>query len=205
MSNPPIYDHLLAELEGVYEHGPDPALRAFHIPTGVYTDAARLEQEQRLMRSLPVAVVHVTQLAAPGACLVHDALGVPILITRARDGRLHAMVNVCRHRGTRLIEEPGFCKVRKGFHCVYHGWTYDLSGCLSHVPREELFPSLDKSSLSLTSLPVTERFGFVWVVATPGAGYDFDNFLDPLGPDLGPLGLENHVVFRRGTTTARAN
>ena len=115
------------------------------------------------------------------------------------------MLNVCRHRGTRLIEEPGFCKVRKSFHCVYHGWTYDLSGCLTHVPREELFPSLDKGSLSLTSLPVTERFGFVWVVGTPGRTYDFDAFLDPLEPDLEPLSLESHVVFRRGTTTARAN
>ena len=205
MSNPPIYEHLMAKLAGVYERGPDPALHDFHIPTEVYTDPGRLEQEQRLMRSLPMPVAHVTQLASPGACLVHDALGVPILVTRARDGGLHAMLNVCRHRGTRLIEEPGFCKVRKSFHCVYHGWTYDLSGCLSHVPREELFPSLDKGSLSLTSLPVTERFGFVWIVGTPGRTYDFDAFLDPLEPDLGPLALESHVVFRRGTTTARAN
>ena len=33
------------------------------------------------------------------------------------------------------------------------------------MPREELFPSLDKKKLSLARLPVTERFGFVWVVA----------------------------------------
>jgi nitrite reductase/ring-hydroxylating ferredoxin subunit len=45
---------------------------------------------------------------------VHDALGVPIVITRGREGALHAMLNVCRHRGTRLVEEAGFCKVRKG-------------------------------------------------------------------------------------------
>jgi Rieske 2Fe-2S family protein len=205
MSNPPIYEHLLEKLAEVYERGPDPALRDFHMPTKVYTDAARLEREQRLLRSLPIPVAHTTQLAAPGACLVHDALGVPILVARGRDGALHAMLNVCRHRGTRLIENPGFCKVRKGFHCVYHGWTYDLAGSLTHVPREEFFPSLDRNALSLTALPVSERFGFVWVVATPGETYDFDPFLDPLGPDLDPLGLENHVVFRRGTTTARTN
>jgi Rieske 2Fe-2S family protein len=205
MTNPRIYEHLLTKLAGVYERGPDPALHDFQIPTRVYTDPTRLAQEQRLMRSLPVPIGHVSQLASAGACLVHDALGVPILVARARDGTLRGMLNVCRHRGTRLIEEPGFCKVRKGFRCVYHGWTYDLSGRLTHVPREELFPSLDKKSLSLTSLPVTERFGFVWVVATPGDSYDFDAFLDPLEPDLGPLDLERHVVFRRGTTTARTN
>ena len=205
MKNPQIYEHLLERLVHVYENGPDPNLGVFHIPTSRYTDPERLEREQQVLRSLPTPVAHVSQLASPGSCLVHDALGVPILLVRGRDGALRAMLNVCRHRGTRLIESPGFCKVRKGFHCVYHGWTYDLEGALTHVPREELFPSLDKSCLGLTSLPVLERFGFVWVVAKPHEEYDFDTFLDPLEPDLAPLGLESHVVFRRAMTTAKTN
>jgi Rieske 2Fe-2S family protein len=205
MKNPPIYEHLLGKLVEVYERGPDPTQSVFQIDTEVYTDTARLEEERQLLRALPMPVAHVSQLAAPGACLVHDALDIPILVSRARDGDLRAMLNVCRHRGTRLIEDAGFCKAKKGFHCVYHGWSYDLEGNLTRVPRQELFPSLDKSALGLISLPVTERFGFVWVVATPSEGYDFDTFLDPLEPDLAPLKLESHVVFRRGTTTARTN
>jgi phenylpropionate dioxygenase-like ring-hydroxylating dioxygenase large terminal subunit len=152
---------------------------------------------------MPVA--HVSQLEGAGACLVHDGLGVPILVIRDQHGELQAMLNVCRHRGTRLVEEPGFCKVRKTLQCRYHGWTYDLTGSLVRVPREELFPTLDKSELALISLPVAERFGFAWVVGTPGSEYDFDSFLAPIEPDLGPLGLGSHVVFRRGTTTARSN
>ena len=193
MKNPEIHKQLLAKLVHTYENGADPALHDFQIPTSVYTDEAKLRGEQQLLRTLPIAVAHVSQLAGVGACLVHDGLGVPILITRDRDGELHAMLNVCRHRGTRLLEEPGFCKVRKSLQCRYHGWTYDLQGSLSHVPKQELFPTLDKAELGLVSLPVAERFGFVWVVATPGAGYDFDAFLGPLEPDLGGLGLESHV------------
>ena len=79
------------------------------------------------------------------------------MVTRDREGELHAMLNVCRHRGTRLVEESGFCKVRKGFHCRYHGWTYDIEGNLLDVPRQELFPTLDKSEHNLISLPATER------------------------------------------------
>jgi phenylpropionate dioxygenase-like ring-hydroxylating dioxygenase large terminal subunit len=205
MKNPAIYEHLLEELVRVYDEGPSTALGVFEMPVSAYTDEARLQSERELLRRLPMAVAHVSQLRAGGSCLVHDALGVPIVITRARDGELRAMLNVCRHRGTRLVEEPGFCKVRKGFHCRYHGWTYDLDGRLTQIPREELFPSLDKSTLNLARLPVTERFGFIWVVATPAPDYDFDAFLDSLEPDLGPLNLQNHVVFRRGTTTARTN
>lgn len=205
MKNPPIYEELVKKLVRVYDEGPSQSLGVSQNAVTVYTDQRRLESEQRLLRSLPIPMAHVSQLQGPGACLVHDGLGVPILIARDRDGALHAMLNVCRHRGTRLLEESGFCKVRKGFHCRYHGWAYDLDGALRQIPREELFPSLDKSTLHLRSLPVTERFGFVWLVATPAREYDFDAFLDPLEPDLGSLGLENHVVFRRATTTARTN
>lgn len=186
MTNPPIHEELVQKLVRVYDEGPNRSLGVFQIPVAAYTDQARLEAERRLLRSLPMPVAHVSQVQSAGSCLVHDALGVPILITRNREGELRAMLNVCRHRGTRLLEDAGFCNVRKGFHCRYHGWTYDLDGNLTQVPREELFPALDKRALSLRSLPVTERFGFVWVVATPGADHDFDAFLDPLEPDLGP-------------------
>jgi phenylpropionate dioxygenase-like ring-hydroxylating dioxygenase large terminal subunit len=205
MSNPPIYEDLLQKLVRVYEGSLDRKLTDFQIPTAAYTDESQLQAERRLLRALPMAVAHVSQLQTAGSCLVHDALGVPVVVTRDHEGELHAMLNVCRHRGTRLVAEAGFCKVRKRFHCRYHGWAYDIEGNLLNVPRQELFPTLDKSELKLVSLPVTERFGFVWVVATRGTEYDFDAFLDPLEPDLGPLNLESHVVFRRATTTARTN
>ena len=205
MKKSPIHGHLLEKLIDVYQGSLDPELTDFRIPTTVYTDESRLQAERRLLRALPMAVAHVSQLQATGACLVHDALGVPVMVTRNREGGLHAMLNVCRHRGTRLMEDAGFCKVRKGFRCRYHGWTYDIEGNLLTVPKQEMFPSLDKSEHNLISLPVAERFGFVWVVATPGLEYDFDAFLDPLEPDLGPLNLESHVVFRRATTTAHTN
>lgn len=204
-TNPPIYDRLLGELTAVYEGRLVPPLSEFQIPTKNYTDEALFQKERGLLRRLPIAVAHVSQLAAPGACLVHDALGAPIMILRNREGELRAMFNVCRHRGTRLLEDEGFCKVRKGFHCRYHGWTYDTDGKLLNIPKPELFPSLEKEAHGLVPVPVHERFGFVWVVATPGESYDFDSFLDPLQEDLGPLNLETHVVFRRGTTKKRTN
>lgn len=188
-----MYEELLEKLLRVYEGTLNPALGVFEIPVSTYTDEARLDAERALLRTIPMPVAHVSQLQSIGSCLVHDALGVPIVITRNRESELRAMLNVCRHRGTRLLEDTGFCRARKGFHCRYHGWTYDLDGNLTQIPREELFPSLDKSALNLRLLPVTERFGFVWVVATPAADYDFGTFLDPLEPDLGPLNLDSHL------------
>lgn len=177
----------------------------FEIPITVYTDGSKLEAERKLLRQLPIPLAHVSRLASPGSCLVHDALGVPIIVTRNRQGELRAMLNVCRHRGARLLEQEGFCQLRKSFRCHYHGWTYDTDGKLVHVPNEGLFSLLDKETRPLVALPVRERFGSIWVVATPGAQQDFDSFLDPLEEDLAPLNLENHVVFRRATATRHTN
>ncbi len=204
-SNFPVYDRLLRELTAVYQGKLKPPITEFQLPTKSYTDESLFDEERRLLRRLPIVVAHVSQLASPGACLVHDALGVPLIVLRNREGELRAMFNVCRHRGTRLLEDEGFCKVRKGFHCRYHGWAYDIDGKLVNVPKQELFPSLEKEAHNLVSVPVHERFGFVWVVATPGDEYDFGSFLDPLEEDLQPLKLETHVVFRRGTAVRRTN
>jgi len=204
-TQPPVYGRLVQELAEVYRGERTTTATEFRIPTRRYTGPARFQAETELLRRLPIVVAHASQLAEPGSCLVHDALGVPILLVRNREGELRAMFNVCRHRGTRLIENEGFCAVRKGFHCRYHGWTYDTDGRLTHVPKQELSPSLEKGKYGLVRLPVHERFGFVWVVATPGEAYDFDRFLDPLEGDLAPLQLESHTVFRRGTSLRKTH
>ena len=80
MKNPPIYEELVQKLVRVYDEGPSQSLGVFQNPVTAYTDQARLESEQRLLRSLPMPVAHVSQLPSAGSCLVHDALGVPILI-----------------------------------------------------------------------------------------------------------------------------
>src|SRR5262245_66435358 len=45
-----------------------------------------------------------------------------VILTRDGEGRLHALLNMCRHRGNRV------CRVDDGhaqrLMCSYHGWAY---------------------------------------------------------------------------------
>jgi phenylpropionate dioxygenase-like ring-hydroxylating dioxygenase large terminal subunit len=54
-----------------------------------------------------------------------------VLLTRFDDGSLHALVNRCAHRGNMLCREP-FGSVKK-LYCVYHAWSYNLKGDLTHA------------------------------------------------------------------------
>src|SRR5690606_6398708 len=72
-----------------------------------------------------------SELDEPGAFRVSSIADMGVVVTRGKDGQVHAFENRCAHRGSLLaLEERG--KV-KSFVCVYHNWSYDLDGTLTGV------------------------------------------------------------------------
>ena len=112
------------------------------------------------------------------------------------------MLNVCRHRGTRLVNETQ--GTAKAFVCRYHAWTYDLEGHLGHVPLERCFPTLERDDAALTELPIESRHGFLWVLPTPRATLDVASWLGDVDDDLASFGLSDHVVLHRSTKVREA-
>lgn len=173
----------------------------------VYTSPERLAAEHEvLFRELPILVGHASEVAAPGDFLTHDATGVPLLIVRGADGQARGFLNVCRHRGSRLVVEPRGHAA--SLSCRYHAWCYSLDGALSRVPRRECFPSLREEEAGLVPVPLAERAGLLWAV--PGRRgttfpLDLDAYLGPLLADFQSFGLEHHHVHRQVADTRRAN
>lgn len=166
-------------------------------PVSHYNNPERLEQEvDTLFRKFPIIVGHTEQIKEPGQYLTHNDSGTPMLITRNRAGGVKAFVNVCRHRGARVVNEP--CGKANTFACPYHGWTYDLDGKLRGMRQPQGFPELDKSTQGLVELPAFERFGLIWVQPSPTDEHiDIGAWLAPMAEQLGSLDLESHTVFRQ--------
>jgi Rieske 2Fe-2S family protein len=74
------------------------------------------------------------QIAAPGDYFVRALGDESVIITRDASGAVNALFNVCRHRGTRLCEQPEGHFVER-IQCPYHAWTYDLHGNLLAAPH----------------------------------------------------------------------
>jgi phenylpropionate dioxygenase-like ring-hydroxylating dioxygenase large terminal subunit len=96
-----------------------------------------------------------------------DFCGRSAVILRTPDLALSALVNVCRHRGSRIVDgDPAtglaYCIDGK-LRCPYHGWIYDTRGSLVHVPREEQYAGLDRAASGLTALQVASLDGWVFV------------------------------------------
>jgi phenylpropionate dioxygenase-like ring-hydroxylating dioxygenase large terminal subunit len=131
------------------------------LPYAWYVDeaVARLEQE-RIFRRTWQYVGHTGQAPEPGTFFAARCGDVPVLVTRARDGRLRAFLNVCRHRGSQLVDGEGR---RATIQCPYHAWTYDLDGSLRKAPRADVEPGFSTDGLGLVALAVETWGPFVFV------------------------------------------
>ena len=179
---------------------PDDAIRT--VPASVYTDPDYYARERSAIYDrLPQILCPSALLPDPGMAVPHDATGRPLLIARDSEGTTRVFLNVCRHRGTRLVEGSEV-QCTKKLVCPYHAWTYSTDGRLLALPRPDSFPGLDKSDYGLVELPSLESGGLIWFA--PSGNPDWSD-AETIGADMDAFGAADHVLFRRKTHTVRGN
>ncbi|MCP5025726.1 MAG: Rieske 2Fe-2S domain-containing protein [Actinomycetia bacterium] len=147
-------------------------------PTSAYTDPSRAEQEwHQLFRGHPQVIGLTGDIPDPGSFMTMDDLGMPILATRDDQGRFHAFINACRHRGT-AVESRERGTARR-FTCPFHAWVFSPDGALVGLPRADHFGEIDTSCHGLIELPSEERHGLLWVHPDPGESLDAAALLGP--------------------------
>jgi phenylpropionate dioxygenase-like ring-hydroxylating dioxygenase large terminal subunit len=158
------------------------------VPTSDYTDAERWSREMDLIfRRVPLMLALSAELPEPGAYKAMEVMGLPVLITRDKEGAVHAFLNVCSHRGAPVASEGhGRCA---RFTCAYHGWTFSNDGRLLAVTDREKFGDLDKTGYSLKALPCREKAGMIFVSLTPGAPLDLEEYYGSMLDDFEALGF----------------
>ncbi len=172
------------------------------VPATRYTDPAHFAAERSaLFDHLPQVLVPSALLPEPGMAVPHDGTGRPLLVTRDRTGKARVFLNVCQHRGTRLVE-GGEVQCAARLVCPYHAWTYGLDGSLIGLPRPDTFPGLDKSKHHLKELPACEAGGLIWFAPPNDADFSCAR---TLGDDFDAFGIGESHLFRRRTHTVRSN
>ena len=75
--------------------------------------------------------------------------GESIVIVRDKEHKLHALINVCRHRFCQVVED-GRGNINM-LVCPFHSWTYNLDGSLRAVGVQNI-AGMDKDKCRLPSL-----------------------------------------------------
>ena len=109
----------------------------------------------------------LSELSDPGDVMVGYAGDVPVVATRGDDGKLHAFVNVCRHRGYQVAEKN--TKKCKRLVCRYHAWSYRLNGQLANAPGSDAEDDFPVNQLGLLPVAIDQLGPWVFVNADPNA------------------------------------
>lgn len=192
-------NHRVAEL---LKNNLKPLAQARTLPGDVFTSEEIFREERRRIFDRSWwCVGREAELQNIGDYFVRDVLGESILVVRGSDG-LHAHYNVCRHRGSQMVQGAG-CGLAK-IMCPYHAWSYHLDGSLHAAPQLNTHPQPElKSELSLVPVNIGSHLGFVFVKLTD-SGPSFDEYSSTF-PDVARYRTSDLVTARRVVYDVAAN
>jgi Rieske 2Fe-2S family protein len=192
-------EHSELDLQGlIARHAPGRALeRAF------YTDPRIFERDlDRMLLRHWWCAAHESSVPRPGDYLLVELGTESVIIVRTGDGEIAALMNVCRHRGSRI------CSARSGkapagrFTCPYHAWSYDLHGRL--VVAREMAEPFDREDFGLKRLPVRVAEGLIFTTFA-AAPLDFAAAERALAQSAGVHGWGRAKVAHREIYSINAN
>ncbi|MDA0339861.1 MAG: aromatic ring-hydroxylating dioxygenase subunit alpha, partial [Proteobacteria bacterium] len=185
------YNGIAERIVAHYENNTtDMADGVLNVPLSAYLDPDQWQREIDLIfKKVPLVVALTCEMSNVGDYKALDIAGVPLLVTRGKDGEVRAFMNACRHRGTPVVEDG--CGHASRFTCPYHGWTYASDGRLLAVAEKEKFGDVDNATTGLVELPCAERVGFIFAILTPGLPIDLAGWMAGMDKDIAPHGFEN--------------
>jgi phenylpropionate dioxygenase-like ring-hydroxylating dioxygenase large terminal subunit len=134
------------------------------------------------------------EVPEPGCYKTTYVGDLSVLLTRAEDGSLHAMLNRCAHRGNMMCRDA--FGTAKRLYCVYHAWSYSLEGDLKRVAFQRglngeggLPADFDMADHGLQKLRVAAFCGLVFAT--------FSDEVEPLEAWLGDVATGIRRVLRK--------
>ncbi len=134
----------------------------FGLPAWTYSDPEFFTIEmERVIRPSWQVVCHESDVAKAGDWHTLDYAGESVVVIRGNDAKLRAFTNVCRHRGSRLLD--GASGSTRTIACPYHAWTYNIDGTLRAIPLKETYGALDLAKHGLSPVEIEVWQGFIFV------------------------------------------
>jgi phenylpropionate dioxygenase-like ring-hydroxylating dioxygenase large terminal subunit len=120
-----------------------------------YTDTELFELElERIFKKTWVYAGHESQVPKSGDYWTFDIARQPMVLLRDANGKVGVFFNRCPHRGAKLCTLQGG-NIGKEIRCSYHGWRFDLDGCLIAIPHDQGYEGtrLSKSDPAYSMAP----------------------------------------------------
>lgn len=176
-------------LEHVQNGTTDWAADTMEVASTEYTDPVMWQREMDdIFKTLPILVGVSQEIPEPGDFKTLEILGIPLLITRQKDGSAKVLMNVCTHRGMTLASAP--CGNQKLFSCPYHGWTFKSDGSLRAIADAPKFGDVCEGARDLVQFPSHEEGGLIFAVLKAESDVDIREYLGGMMDDVAKKGMD---------------
>ncbi len=168
-----------------------------------YTEPSIFDHDmQRMLLRHWFCAGHISSIPRPGDFLVVDLGSESVIIVRTTAGEVRALLNVCRHRGSRLV--TGRCGKAQSARltCPYHAWSYDLDGNL--MVARQMPESFRRDDMALRSLAVRVMEGLIFTTFAQEPR-DLCAAADALARSAGVHGWSAAKVAHRELYSIKAN
>ena len=152
-------------------------------------------------------VGHQSQIPDAGDYIVQRVNHESLFVIRDRGAKIHGFFNVCRHRGSRLIEDN--CGNRAAIQCPYHAWIYGLDGRLIGAPHMDELPGFEKADYPLHEVNLGIWEGFIFVnlrdASAERGDYSLEHWFAPLSGKFSHWNMSILQPAKRIEYDVRAN
>ena len=143
---------------------------------------------------------HESEIPSVGDYFLFDFDQESVIVVRSSNHEINALVNVCRHRGSRVCLEAAGKASR--LTCPYHGWTYALTGEL--IAAAQMPEPFDKRQISLKKIHLRRFQGMIFINFADQPAC-FDLIEDDLSECLRPYRLDQAKVAHRQSYPIASN
>lgn len=160
------------------------------LPQAFYTDERiHAEDIRRVYHKQWLYVGHELQIPKPGDYFTYKIGNESLIITRHKDGTVHALHNVCRHRGSAI------CTSEKGHAnklvCPYHQWVFDHDGAL--LAARQMPENFERKNFGLKRAHVGRIEGLIFINLSENPP-DFSQMQRDMSEFIKPHGLNNAKI-----------
>jgi len=166
-----------------------------------YTDPRLFERDvERVFLRQWLLAGHVSRIPARGDYFLFEFAGESLIVIRGRDGEVHALLNVCRHRGSRVCAEA--TGNARALVCPYHAWSYAVDGSLNAA---RFMPDdFDRSRFGLHRAHARVHQGLIFV-SLADAPLDLEPAAREIEAFFGPHDLDRARIAARRRYPVAAN
>ncbi len=177
-----------------------PINQARTLPRQAFTSTAYAELEAQRVFADNWCALYFHELVAAPAVVPLELAGIPLLLSRDRDGVLRGFHNIVPYDGC-----PAVIEAQQGIEEIvapYHGWRYNLQGKLTAIPywggepRGRDLKPLQGRPGDLLEVPLV-TWGPVVFVNVSGRAGDFAEAVQPLASELLPWDVDALRITRK--------